>query len=177
MLDLTLQKRKVRKLSIQMMKVRDPSFSDEKGMITIVNRLNGSPFRAIYFVSTLLVPLLGFRIFAFCSTRNQVRTNCRSNRSSLWDSMFYRVKRVFVLFTVVWQWWWDNFHHHCPKVHQCRRLHLRREICFVFPERTLAANMQSRLHRLVRLRAKIGEPRRRHRSWHCCWWDNQTSLP
>ena len=83
MLDLTLQKRKVRKLSIQMSKVRDPSFSDEKGMITIVNRLNGSPFRAIYSVSTFLVPLLGLRIFAFYSTRNQVRTNCWSNQSIL----------------------------------------------------------------------------------------------
>ena len=41
MFDSTLQKIKVQDLYIQMKKVWDPSNLDKKGMIIIVNRLNG----------------------------------------------------------------------------------------------------------------------------------------
>ena len=39
--------RKVPEISIQMSKVQDPSYSDEKGMTITVNRFNGPIFWAI----------------------------------------------------------------------------------------------------------------------------------
>ena len=47
-LDWTLSKRNVLDLSINMRKVRDPSNSDDKGVIVIVDKLNGSLLRSIY---------------------------------------------------------------------------------------------------------------------------------
>ena len=161
---------------MRMRKISDPSYSDDKVMSIIVNRLNRPLFWAIYIFIYIISNFTRLLYFCVIEYQQSVKNQFPAKLIKFIRPTFHHIKKVFACFTILWQCWRDYLCNRYPKGQWLWWFRQRCGSRFVFPVGALTSNMRRRRHSFAWVKSKMVTPRWRHQIWHCRWQDNQTYL-